>query len=50
MSYLAIWIVGSDGVLSMSVICLVDLVEVMSVRWFGWVSFAKFNLMDYTVV
>jgi hypothetical protein len=35
----------------MSVICLVNLVEVMGVRGdFGWVSFAKFKLMNYIFV
>jgi hypothetical protein len=46
----AIKIVGFDDVLSLSVICLVDLVEVMGVRWFGWICFVKFKLMDYKVL
>jgi hypothetical protein len=39
-----------DDMLSVCAICLVDLVEVMGVEWFGCVDFAKLKLVDYIVM
>jgi hypothetical protein len=41
------WTIDFECVLFVGAIHLVDLVEVMSVRWFSWVGFAKLKLVGY---
>jgi hypothetical protein len=49
MGYLTIWVVGFDVVLSLSVVCLVDLMEVIRVVVI-WMETQKQNLFQNNII